>query len=842
MKHHSKKGKHHTQSAAAGIAVQGRSAIVQKKSNSGLGEELQAGIESLSGQSMDDVKVHYNSPRPAQLQAHAFAQGNDIHLATGQERHLPHEAWHVVQQKQGRVKPTTQMKSTYINDDTALETEADRMGMKALQMKRVGEPQKLNHCAACRPVVQKVDWLGLAGRGLNIGRTVVGTGFGIARTVVGTGADITKKVVGTGAGLVGGAAGLVTGAAKGTWNDGLAGTLQGAKQGALDGYDHPLTAVGTLGTAALAATVAAPATVTGLALAGVATTAAGYLGAKMDKKNMSQLPATVQAPVFNGTVPHDIVEALHARNASAPSVSPFVKANVLENSDAQIFWYGTDARTDERVEVTGSATYLHKQNKDWAAELRARKRYSPENLARRAVNKPQRQNKLMSWEAYQRGVNQPQIAPYPMAPAAPWFIGGYNLNPANQLEMNRMAADRTQVMNSGTGNAQEMFGGTYQHDVSAYGNFNWAGEGTVINALSNNALFTIGNVLLFTNYNNLLVPNAPPTGLRRTSIQITQKIVNMGGFYIQGRVMKNPTPYINVPAGTDVEVQSHMGNIYWRQLAAGWHQINPQGSAVVTQNFYQVRVVPEDHLGLHVAGGDTQRARNRDPQPALNDARFQLLQTRMNNLNTPLKSAMGPWRAGNTWNGEQLGLNVKIAEYRRLGGDIAFQEAPHALAAPYNPSLASSGNTDVTNPDWYFNTQAAMAGRFVGGRSNSTLGYMSTGTLLFHQGLLTMEQAKDILAFVIADMVVSGEHSMPECMVTVLQAGAGMAPWKNTGLHVPNAQTALYAWLRLVNAGSKNAMKAQTRQLLVNALRARNWNYELIRVLTILDKVLYNAG
>jgi hypothetical protein len=26
----------------------------------------------------------------------------------GQEQHLPHEAWHVVQQKQGRVKPTGQ--------------------------------------------------------------------------------------------------------------------------------------------------------------------------------------------------------------------------------------------------------------------------------------------------------------------------------------------------------------------------------------------------------------------------------------------------------------------------------------------------------------------------------------------------------------------------------------------------------------------------------------------------------------------------------------------------------------------------------------------------------------
>ncbi|UII32766.1 DUF4157 domain-containing protein [Fulvivirga ulvae] len=101
----------------------------------GLPNELKAGIENLSGHSLDDVKVNYNSSKPAQLQAHAYAQGTEIHLAPGQERHLPHEAWHVVQQKQGRVKPTVQLKDTVnINDDTSLEKEADVMGSKALQM------------------------------------------------------------------------------------------------------------------------------------------------------------------------------------------------------------------------------------------------------------------------------------------------------------------------------------------------------------------------------------------------------------------------------------------------------------------------------------------------------------------------------------------------------------------------------------------------------------------------------------------------------------------------------------------------------------------------------------
>ena len=45
----------------------------------------------------------------------------------------PHEAWHVVQQKQGRVKPTLQAKRALINDDAGLEQEADVMGAKALR-------------------------------------------------------------------------------------------------------------------------------------------------------------------------------------------------------------------------------------------------------------------------------------------------------------------------------------------------------------------------------------------------------------------------------------------------------------------------------------------------------------------------------------------------------------------------------------------------------------------------------------------------------------------------------------------------------------------------------------
>ncbi len=113
--------------------------LIQKKENhTGLPYSLKTGLESLSGYSMEDVKVHYNSNKPAQLNAHAYAQGTDIHVASGKENYLAHEAWHVVQQKQGRVRPIMQLKGGLTaNNSPLLEKEADVMGVKALQNKAI---------------------------------------------------------------------------------------------------------------------------------------------------------------------------------------------------------------------------------------------------------------------------------------------------------------------------------------------------------------------------------------------------------------------------------------------------------------------------------------------------------------------------------------------------------------------------------------------------------------------------------------------------------------------------------------------------------------------------------
>ena len=140
-----------------GVGKTDHTPVQRKPNNTGLPDNLKTGVENLSGYAMDDVKVHYNSDKPVQLNAHAYAQGTDIHLAAGQERHLPHEAWHVVQQKQGRVKPTMQMKGgTQVNDDQGLEREADVMGEQVVSTNVGARESQLKEGGAVDNVVQGV--------------------------------------------------------------------------------------------------------------------------------------------------------------------------------------------------------------------------------------------------------------------------------------------------------------------------------------------------------------------------------------------------------------------------------------------------------------------------------------------------------------------------------------------------------------------------------------------------------------------------------------------------------------------------------------------------------------
>ncbi|WP_016941234.1 eCIS core domain-containing protein [Dickeya zeae] len=136
----SRQQRHHTQSVTQRKPHRGGAALPDNRQSApsagqtGLPSSLKSGMEQLSGQSLDHVRVHYNSDKPAHYGAYAYAQGADIHLAPGQSHHLPHELGHVVQQAQGRVRATTQLHGAGINDDPALEAEATRMGQQAQQM------------------------------------------------------------------------------------------------------------------------------------------------------------------------------------------------------------------------------------------------------------------------------------------------------------------------------------------------------------------------------------------------------------------------------------------------------------------------------------------------------------------------------------------------------------------------------------------------------------------------------------------------------------------------------------------------------------------------------------
>jgi hypothetical protein len=103
---------------------------------------LRAQMEQALGADLSDVEVHPGSTRAEALGAFAFTRGSHIHVAPGQwapetlrgRELLGHEVAHVVQQREGRVRPTAQRDGVPINDDPALEAEARALGARAARL------------------------------------------------------------------------------------------------------------------------------------------------------------------------------------------------------------------------------------------------------------------------------------------------------------------------------------------------------------------------------------------------------------------------------------------------------------------------------------------------------------------------------------------------------------------------------------------------------------------------------------------------------------------------------------------------------------------------------------
>lgn len=141
-------------------AVQSAKRSVSRENRTGIPQRLKERMEQSTGVSFDDVRVHYNSALPARLDSLAYTQGNQVEIGPGQERHLPHELGHVVQQKLGIVRANARHASgVMLNTDSVLEHQADEIGAgKCVQLKAMQEQDSLTaqHDAGqdCEKVVQ----------------------------------------------------------------------------------------------------------------------------------------------------------------------------------------------------------------------------------------------------------------------------------------------------------------------------------------------------------------------------------------------------------------------------------------------------------------------------------------------------------------------------------------------------------------------------------------------------------------------------------------------------------------------------------------------------------------
>lgn len=114
----------------------------------GMPAPVRAKMEGAFGADFSDVRVHPGAARATELGALAFTQGSEIHVAPGQwspettkgQELLGHELAHVLQQRAGRVTATAQFKGVGLNDEPALEAEADAMGARAARVDAVKQP------------------------------------------------------------------------------------------------------------------------------------------------------------------------------------------------------------------------------------------------------------------------------------------------------------------------------------------------------------------------------------------------------------------------------------------------------------------------------------------------------------------------------------------------------------------------------------------------------------------------------------------------------------------------------------------------------------------------------
>lgn len=113
--------------------------LQRRQNKTGMPDEVKAKMEKFFETDFSQVRVHTGSSTAGEVGASAYAQGDHVHFAPGRyepssargRQLLGHELAHVVQQREGRVAATGEAGGMPLNDDPALEQEADEMGRRA---------------------------------------------------------------------------------------------------------------------------------------------------------------------------------------------------------------------------------------------------------------------------------------------------------------------------------------------------------------------------------------------------------------------------------------------------------------------------------------------------------------------------------------------------------------------------------------------------------------------------------------------------------------------------------------------------------------------------------------
>ncbi|MEM9489334.1 MAG: DUF4157 domain-containing protein, partial [Myxococcota bacterium] len=123
-------------------------------------------METSLGADFSDVRIHEDG-EAKRLGTLAFTRGADIHFAPGQyqpnssqgQELLGHELTHVVQQSRGRSATRVHAQGMSINDDAALEREADDMGRRAARGQPASTPgrQRATPAPPSRVIQAKPD-------------------------------------------------------------------------------------------------------------------------------------------------------------------------------------------------------------------------------------------------------------------------------------------------------------------------------------------------------------------------------------------------------------------------------------------------------------------------------------------------------------------------------------------------------------------------------------------------------------------------------------------------------------------------------------------------------------